>query len=66
MDKICGNCYCYTALRFDAEFGRCRRFNRQVQLRTPCLKEETVVCNCGIEECMDRGKKEFKIGDDGE
>ena len=63
---ICGNCKCFTSFGYWSDNGICRKYNRHTQLRTPCLKEELVVCNCMITECMDRGRKEFKVGDSDE
>lgn len=60
---ICGNCKCFTSFGYWSDNGICRKYNKHTQLRTQCLKEEVVVCNCMISECMDRGEKEFKIGD---
>ena len=53
-DKLCGNCMCYSGFRFDAEIGRCRRFNITVQLRTRCVNRPLWKCKCMVEECMDR------------
>ena len=51
---ICGQCKCYSGFRFDAEIGRCRRFNITVQLRTECVNRPHYKCKCMLEDCMDR------------
>ena len=51
---ICGQCKCYSGFRFDAEIGRCRRFNITVQLRTECLEKPRYECRCMRTDCIDK------------
>ena len=60
-ELICGNCKCYTAFRFDAEVGRCRKYNIVTQLRTECLNRKEWKCKCMNTECMEKRNYDRQI-----
>ena len=39
---ICGNCKCFTSFGYWSDNGRCRKYNKHTQLRTPCLNEDKI------------------------